>query len=135
SGTSKNHRPKWFRGVLDIESSDESPIMTIMEQPKPKEAVEEGDNNSKEFEEDGNATEESCDKENTTAESDDKESGFRDIYYTGLQLNEKENPSRSIQEEPQIQTNALNEDQSTNFSLRPTICTGWLKLQANISWG
>ncbi|MCD9646724.1 hypothetical protein HAX54_036878 [Datura stramonium] len=35
--------------------------------------------------------------------------GSRDVYYTGLNLNEKGNPSRSIQEEPKIQIDALNE--------------------------
>ncbi|MCE3050784.1 hypothetical protein HAX54_048143 [Datura stramonium] len=35
--------------------------------------------------------------------------GSRDVYYAVLHLDEKGNPSRSIQEEPKIQTNALNE--------------------------
>ncbi|MCD9637628.1 hypothetical protein HAX54_021030, partial [Datura stramonium] len=35
--------------------------------------------------------------------------GARDVYYAGLNLNEKGNPRRSIHEEPKIQINALNE--------------------------
>ncbi|MCD9645708.1 hypothetical protein HAX54_034845, partial [Datura stramonium] len=35
--------------------------------------------------------------------------GSTDVYYAGLHLTEKGNPSRSIQEEPKIRINALNE--------------------------
>ncbi|MCD9645685.1 hypothetical protein HAX54_034811 [Datura stramonium] len=35
--------------------------------------------------------------------------GSMDMYYAGLTLNEKGNPNHSIQEEPKIQINVLNE--------------------------
>ncbi|MCD7466663.1 hypothetical protein HAX54_003581 [Datura stramonium] len=35
--------------------------------------------------------------------------GSRDVYFAGLNLNEKGNPNRSIQKEPKIQINSLNE--------------------------
>ncbi|MCE0480734.1 hypothetical protein HAX54_037836 [Datura stramonium] len=75
----------------------------------------------------GNDTnaEESSDKDSATEESNEQEEdsgitpearskrwflqGSRDVYYAGLNLNEKGNPSRSIQEEPKIQINNQNE--------------------------
>ncbi|MCD9642555.1 hypothetical protein HAX54_029414, partial [Datura stramonium] len=48
----------------------------------------------------------------TTPEASSKRwfvQGSQDVYYAGLSLNDKGNPTRSIQEDPKIQINVLNE--------------------------
>ncbi|MCE5167049.1 hypothetical protein HAX54_035137, partial [Datura stramonium] len=84
-----------------------------------------GNDDAEKSREDDTNVEESSDKYSTAEESNEQEEdsgitpearskrwflqGSRDVYYARLNLNEKGNPSRSIQEEPNIQINALNE--------------------------
>ncbi|MCD9559939.1 hypothetical protein HAX54_018317 [Datura stramonium] len=93
----------------------------------PTDDAEEDDNNVEESGEDGSAAEDFGEKESATEESGEHEEdsdppttpnakskrwtvqGSRDIYYAGLAINDKGNPRRSIQEEPWIRTDALNE--------------------------
>ncbi|MCD7464392.1 hypothetical protein HAX54_052653, partial [Datura stramonium] len=97
----------------NIETSDESPV--------------EGNNDAEDSGDDDSEVEEFGNKDNAAEKSDDQVDDYdpstipevrskrwfvqgpRDVYYVGLALNEKGNPSRSIQEEPRIQINALNE--------------------------
>ncbi|MCD7453014.1 hypothetical protein HAX54_019271 [Datura stramonium] len=75
----------------------------------------EGDTNAEESSDKDSGAEESIEQEEDfgiTLEARSKIwflQGSRNVYYAGLNLTEKENPSRSIQEEPKIHINALNE--------------------------
>ncbi|MCD7456875.1 hypothetical protein HAX54_033396 [Datura stramonium] len=153
----------------NIETSDESPVVTTKAKSKSQEAAaatasppqsdEEsdeaefyGDNLPADNAEEGNGNaekgnddaKESGDDDTKEEESDDKESvakksskqvgdsnpattkevrskrqflqGSRDVYYAELNLNEKGNPSRSIQEEPKTQINALNQKKAPSKS-------------------
>ncbi|MCD7455870.1 hypothetical protein HAX54_029907, partial [Datura stramonium] len=133
----------------NIETSNESPVVTTRAKSKAQEAASattlptqsdegsdeaesNGDNPPVDNTEEGNGNddteaEESGDKENAAEKSNERVGnsepsttpeerskrwflqGSRDVYYAGLNLNEKWNPSCSIQEEPKIQINALNE--------------------------
>ncbi|MCD9638014.1 hypothetical protein HAX54_021624, partial [Datura stramonium] len=121
--------PQSEGGGEGAESDSEDPL---------EDDTEEGDNDVDESGDDESATEKFDDKENSFEKSGDKESvaqefgnqkedsdpsttlearskrltiqGSQDVYYVGLSLNEKGNPHHSIQEEPWIRTNALNEN-------------------------
>ncbi|MCE0481644.1 hypothetical protein HAX54_039532 [Datura stramonium] len=103
----------------NIETSDESLVVPLGQKEGNDDAEESGDDDS-EAEMSGN-------KDNAAEKSDDQVDEFdpattlearserwfvqvsRDMYYAGVAFNEKGNPSHSIQEEPKIQINALNE--------------------------
>ncbi|MCD9643632.1 hypothetical protein HAX54_031250 [Datura stramonium] len=93
----------------------------------PANNVEKGNDDAEESGDDDPNVEESGDKVSAAKESNEQVEdpepattlearskrlflqGSRDVYFAGLNLNEKGNPSRSIQEEPKIQINSLNE--------------------------
>ncbi|MCE2055801.1 hypothetical protein HAX54_043443, partial [Datura stramonium] len=109
----------------NIETSNKYLVVTTKAKSKAREAVAatasppQSEEGGKEAEFDGehppadnsgdndSEAEESGNKDSAAEKSDDQ--GSRNVYYAGLALNEKGNPSRSIQEEPKIQINALNE--------------------------
>ncbi|MCD7449206.1 hypothetical protein HAX54_050644 [Datura stramonium] len=112
---SKSDSSSGSEAHYNIENSYESPFVTTREKYKAREAtvattsppqLEEGD---EEAESDGN----NPPADNEEEGNDDAEESWimilRDMYYAGLSLNDKGNPSRSIQEDPKIQINALNE--------------------------
>ncbi|MCD9638062.1 hypothetical protein HAX54_021767 [Datura stramonium] len=93
----------------------------------PMDDAEEGNNDAEESKGDDTEAEESDDKESAAEESGEQVEdsnphttlearskrwfvqGSRDVYYAGLALNDKGNPIRSIQKEPKIRINSLNE--------------------------
>ncbi|MCD7451964.1 hypothetical protein HAX54_014342, partial [Datura stramonium] len=122
----------------NIETSNESPVVITREKFKAQEDAvatsplsqfEEGGEEAKSNGEDppANDEEESGDKESAVEKSGEQVEdsdpattpkerskrwfvqGSGDVYYIGLALNDKGNPNRSIQEEPKIRINSLNE--------------------------
>ncbi|MCD7469755.1 hypothetical protein HAX54_008992 [Datura stramonium] len=93
-------------GSLNVSVSDEGEGVESNNEDPPTNDVEEGDNDAEESGDDESAVEESA-----TRRIQQRSSGSRDVYYVGLALIEKGNPRRSIQEEPRIRTNALNDVQ------------------------
>ncbi|MCE3215181.1 hypothetical protein HAX54_001202 [Datura stramonium] len=138
----------------NIETSDESPVVTTRVKSKAQEAAmttaspsqfeeggeepesdgdnpptdnaKEGNDDAEELGDDDTKEKESSDKESAAKKSGEQVEdsdpsitpearskrwfvqGSKDVYYAGLALNEKGNPSCSIQEEPKIRMNALN---------------------------
>ncbi|MCE2055316.1 hypothetical protein HAX54_042391 [Datura stramonium] len=110
--------PQFDKGSDDAEPNGENP---------PADNAEEGNYDAEESGDDDTNVEESGDKDRTAEESNEQvgdsepattleesskrwlQQSSRDVYFAGLNINEKGNPSRSIQEEPKIQNNALND--------------------------
>ncbi|MCD7461070.1 hypothetical protein HAX54_045095 [Datura stramonium] len=84
-----------------------------------EEAKSDGENPPADNAEEGNDDAEDSGDNDTEAEE------------SGLTLNEKGNPSRSIPEEPKIQINARMKYQSSKGSSRATTCIGWTRFQTN----
>ncbi|MCD7452537.1 hypothetical protein HAX54_017366 [Datura stramonium] len=108
--------PKSDEGSTEADSDGDNP---------PTDTLGKGNDDADKLGEDDTNAEDSSDKDSVVEESNEQEEdsgitpearskrwflqGSRDVYYAGLNLNEKGNPIRSIQEEPKIQINALNE--------------------------
>ncbi|MCD7471824.1 hypothetical protein HAX54_012505 [Datura stramonium] len=110
--------PQSDEGSDEAESDDDNPPAGNAE--KGNDDVEESrddDTNIEEFGDKDTAVEESIEQVEDSEPGNTPESrtkrwflqGCKDMYYAGLHLTEKGNPSRHIQEEPKIQINALNE--------------------------
>ncbi|MCE3215334.1 hypothetical protein HAX54_001954 [Datura stramonium] len=107
------------------ESDEESAKADFDGDNPPADTSRKGNDDAEKSGEDDTNAEDSGDKDSAAEESNEKEEGSgitpearskrwflqgsRDVYYAGLNLNEKGYPSCSIREEPKIQINSLNE--------------------------